>query len=196
MNDVPRILAIDCATRFGWAFGPAGEKPVSGSQYFTRDGKAPKGGSISNGAKFYNAMRWAAWASKEFTPTHVFCEAPIAPNAKQGETSSVVLGVLYGLPACLEGMLYGLGIYHFEYAYPNSVRRNFIGKGNLKGEIAKPMVWRKCIALGWLDINDDDISHDRTDALAIWSWAETKIAPRLAQPVDDLFLKATARASQ
>jgi hypothetical protein len=192
----PRLLTIDCASRFGWCFGVTGEKPQSGSRHFTRDGNPPKGGSISNGAKFYNAMRWAAWAAKEFQPTHVFCEAPIAPNAKQGQTSSSTMTVLYGLPACLQGVFYGLGVYSFDYAYPNSVRSHFIGKGNLPGEKAKPMVWRKCVALGWIDIHDEDISHDRSDACAIWSWAETRIAPKLAQPVDDLFLKANARACQ
>ena len=193
MDSAPRILAIDCASRFGFAFGVAGEKPVSGSRWFTRTGAAPKGGSISNGAKFWNAMRYASWAAEEYRPTHIFCEAPIAPNAKQGETSSAVFEVLYGLPACLRGMFFGLGRYNFEYAYPNSIRKHFIGKGNLPGPQAKPLVWNKCLALGWISATDEDLSHDRTDALAIWSWAETHIAPKIAQPVDDLFVQAERR---
>lgn len=189
----PRILALDLATRFGWAFGVAGEKPVSGSRYFSRNGKAPKGGPISNGAKFWNAMRFASEINELYHPTHIFCEQPIAPNAKSGQTSTTVFEVLYGLPAAVRGMLFGLGVYEWQYATPSTVRKHFIGNGGMKGEDAKPIVFRKCVALGWISATDEDLSHDRSDALAIWSWAEAHVAPKLAQPVDDLFLKAANR---
>ncbi len=191
----PRILTLDLASRFGFAFGAAGEKPVSGSRYFTKDGRAPKDGSISNGAKFWNAMRFASEVYDLYKPTHVICESPIAPNAKEGQTSTAVFEVLYGLPAAVRGMLFGLGCYDWQYAYASSVRKHFIGSGSKKGEEAKPIVFRKCVALGWIDPNtEDDLSHDRSDALAIWSWAEANLAPKLAQPVDDLFLKARSRS--
>lgn len=192
-SDVPRILSLDLAGRFGLAFGVAGHKPVSGSRYFTRDGSAPKGGAISNGAKFWNAMRFASEVFELYRPTHVVCEAPIAPNAKEGQTQTATFETLYGLPAAVRGMLFGLGCYEWQYAYASSVRKHFIGHGSKKGEDAKPIVFRKCVALGWIDPADDDISHDRSDALAIWSWAEAHLAPKLAQPVDDLFLKANSR---
>jgi len=191
----PRILTLDLASRFGFAFGAAGEKPVSGSRYFTRDGKAPSGGSISNGAKFWNAMRFASEVYDLYKPTHVVCEAPIAPNAKDGQTSASAFEILYGLPAAVRGMLFGLGCYDWEYAYASSIRKHFIGSGSKKGEEAKPIVFRKCVALGWIDpAIDEDLSFDRSDALAIWSWAEAKLAPKLAQPVDDLFLKSRSRS--
>lgn len=195
MEDAPRILALDLATRFGWAFGAAGEEPISGSRYFSRDGRAPKGGPISNGAKFWNGMRFAAEFHEQYAPTHVFCEMPIAPNSqsKQGQTSSAVFEVLYGLPAAVRGMLYGLGCYQWEYASASSVRKHFIGKGGLKGDVAKPLVFEKCLKLGWISAADEDLSHDRSDALAIWSFAETQLAPKFAQPVDDLFLAAASR---
>jgi hypothetical protein len=193
LGNAPRILTLDLATRFGFAFGEAGQKPTSGSRYFTRDGNAPKGGSISNGAKFWNAMRFASEVYDLYKPTHVVCESPIAPNAKEGQTSTAVFEVLYGLPAAVRGMLFGLGCYEWQYAYASSIRKHFIGNGSKKGEEAKPIVFRKCVALGWIDPTDDDISHDRSDALAIWSWAEAHLAPKLAQPVDDLFLKSRGR---
>lgn len=193
MTEIPRILAIDCATRFGFAFGEAGQKPVSGSKWFTRDGKKPKGGSISNGAKFSNALRYAAEAAKEFNPTHIYCEAPIAPNAKTGQTSTAVMLVLYGLPAALQGMFYTLGHHHWDFAHQSSVRSHFIGKGNGKGEAAKAAVQRKCVALGWMNWTDPDISTDRADALALWSYAEMREAPKLCQPVDELFVNSLSR---
>jgi hypothetical protein len=192
-SDAPRILTLDLASRFGFSFGVAGCKPVSGSRYFTKDGSAPKGGSISNGAKFWNAMRFASEAFELYQPTHVVCEAPIAPNAKEGQTQTSTFETLYGLPAAVRGMLFGLGCYSWEYAYASSVRKHFIGHGSKKGEDAKPIVFRKCVALGWINPADDDVSYDRSDALAIWSWAEAHLAPKLAQPVDDLFLKANSR---
>lgn len=190
---VPRILALDVASRFGYAFGEAGQKPVSGSKWFTRDGAKPKGGTISNGAKFANALRYATEAAKEFNPTHIFCEAPIAPNAKSGQTSTTVMLVLYGLPAALQGMFYTLGHYHWEFAHQGSVRSHFIGKGNGKGDVAKAAVQRKCVALGWMSWDDDDITTDRTDALAVWSYAEMRVAPKLCQPVDPLLIHAQSR---
>lgn len=192
----PKILALDLATRFGWAVGSAGEKPTSGSRFFTRDGRPPKGGAISNGAKFWNVMRFATEIYKQHQPTHVVCEAPIAPNAKSGQTSTDTFEILYGLPAVFRGMLFGLGCFDWSYAHASAVRKHFIGKGNLKGDEAKPLVFRKCVALGWINpVEDEDLSHDRSDALAVWSWAEAKLAPRMAQPVDDLFLRAKRRQS-
>ncbi|MEF3129118.1 hypothetical protein [Rhizobium leguminosarum] len=193
MSDAPRILTLDLASRFGWTFGVAGGKPVSGSRYFTRDGGPPKGGPISNGAKFWNAMRFISGAIEDYRPTNIVCEMPIAPSSKQGQTSTAAFEILYGLPAAVRGMAYGLGVYEWEYATPSTVRKHFIGNGGMKGEDAKPIVFRKCLALGWISADDEDLSHDRSDALAIWSWAEAKLAPKLAQPVDDLFLKAASK---
>ncbi len=194
MSDAPRILTLDLASRFGWAFGVAGTKPISGSRYFTRDGGAPKGGPISNGAKFWNAMRFISWAIEAYHPTNIICEMPIAPNSKAGQTSTAAFETLYGLPAAVRGMAYGLNVYDWEYAAVSAVRKHFIGKGGMKGDEAKPAVFRKCVALGWIDpTTEDDLSYDRSDGLAIWSYAEAKLAPKLAQPVDDLFLKAASR---
>ncbi len=193
MSNAPRILTLDLASRFGWAFGVAGTKPISGSSYFTRDGRSPRGGPISNGAKFWNAMRFASAAVEEHKPTNIVCEMPIAPSSKQGQTSTAAFEILYGLPAAVRGMCYGLGVYEWEYATPSQVRKHFISNGGMKGEEAKPIVFRKCVSLGWISATDEDISHDRSDALAIWSWAEATLAPKLAQPVDDLFIKAASR---
>lgn len=193
MADEIRLLTLDLATRFGWAFGPLGQPPLSGSKYFSKTGEAPKD-TISNGAKFWNAMRHAHMMYERFSPTHVLAEMPIAPNAKAGNTQASVFEVLYGLPAAVRGMLYGLGCYNFEYVAVSTVRKHFIGNGGLKGEIAKPKVFGKCVSLRWIGLADEDQSYDRSDALAIWSWGEAHYAPKLAQPVDDLFLTARNRA--
>jgi hypothetical protein len=194
MTDAPKILALDLASKFGFAIGAAGEKPVSASRYFTRSGSAPKNGPVSNGAKFWHAMRFISGVIEEHRPTHIVCEQPIAPSSKQGQTSTNAFEILYGLPAAVRGMAFGLGVYEWSYATPSTVRKHFIGKGGMKGEEAKPIVFRKCVSLGWIDpTTDTDLAYDRSDALAIWSWAEAALAPQLAQPVDDLFLKAASK---
>ena len=101
--------------------------------------------------------------------------------------------ILNGLPAVIEFMAYQLGVYDHRRIAVSSVRSHFIGKGNLPGEKAKPLVFAKCQALGWIGKDDADQSFDRSDALAIWSYAEVAFAPKHAQPVDDLFVRAQAR---
>ena len=116
-------------------------------------------------------------------------------GAGKGQTTTANVAVEWGLPAVFVAMFFNLGVYHFDDAYPSTIRKHFIGKGNMRSEEAKPAVFRKCVALGWVNPNvDTDLSHDRSDACAGWSWAEAKLAPKLAQPVDDLFLKSRSRS--
>lgn len=189
-----KILTLDIATCCGWAFGPAGSPPASGSLWFTKTGRKSKQ-PISDAAKFWHAIRYAQRIATEYQPDIVFYEAPVAPNAMPDETQKSTFETLYGLPACIRGMLHGLGIYDVREKHPSSIRKHFIGHGGLKGDVAKPKVWSKCLELGWIAIDDDDTSYDRTDALALWSLAEHIVAPKLAQPVDPLFLAATRRGA-
>jgi len=191
MTDAPKILFIDAATYFGWAIGRAGDPargiiPRSGSAFFA------KAAGASRGAVFWGAMKFTADMIQSETPDEIIVEAPLAATLVQGNTNVNTTEVLMGLPAAIEGMAYGLGVYNVSIARVSSIRKHFIGK-NKKGEIAKPEVWRKCMAMGWISASDEDLSHDRTDALAGWSYAETLLAPKLAFPVDDLFINAEKR---
>ncbi|QPC87095.1 hypothetical protein GA830_10345 [Mesorhizobium sp. NBSH29] len=121
-------------------------------------------------------------------------EAPLPGSHVQGKTTIQTATILMGLPAVIEFMAYQLKVYEQHRVLLSSVRKHFIGKGGLQGDVAKPLVWRKCLALGWIQPDDTDLSHDRSDAIAVWSYAEAEFAPKLAQPVDDLFVKAAQRA--
>ena len=193
-SDRPRILFFDFATKLGWAFGVAGVKPVSGSLFVSKDGNAPRGGGLTNPQKFGNAQRMALSFYEAFKPTVVAWESAFPAGAGKGQTTTANVAVEWGLPAVFVGMFYNLGVYSYDDAYPSTIRKHFIGHGAKKGDDAKAAVFRKCVALGWINpATDIDLSYDRSDALAGWSWAEAKTSPKLAQPVDDLFLKSNSR---
>lgn len=185
MTDAPKILFVDAASRYGWARGRPGEKPESGSARF-----APEG--ASQGAIAWGAMSFIAHQVQTYRPDEIVVEAPLPATLVNGKTTVSTQEILMGLPFAIQGMAYGLQMYRVSVAPVSKIRTHFIGK-NAKGEIAKPMVWRKCMALGWISANDEDLSHDRTDALAGWHYAGTVLCPQLAQPIDDLFVKAEER---
>lgn len=191
MTDAPKILFVDAATYFGWALGRAGDPakgiiPRSGSAFFAKSAGA------SHGAVFWGAMKFTAEMIRSEVPDIIVVEAPLPASLVQGKTNVNTTALAMGLSAAIEGMAYGLNFYNVRIVPVASIRKHFIGK-NKKGELAKPEVWRKCMALGWISATDEDLSHDRTDALAGWSYAETLLAPQLAFPVDDLFVKAEQR---
>lgn len=179
-----RILAIDSAKRLGWAYGPIGHRPISGSIDCAKAG-------ASRGAVFFGAGRWIVDFLSEHPADILAIEAPM--TGQGAKTSARTAALLGGLPGVLEANAYAFRVYDQYRPYQNSIRSHFIGRGNLPSAQAKAEVFAKCVALGWIKRDDDDQSFDRSDALAIWSYAEREIAPKLAQPVDGLFLAAQAR---
>ena len=190
-KQTPRILFFDFATKLGFAFGVAGIKPISGSRYVSKDGTAPKGGGLTNPQKFGNAQKMALEFYEQFKPTAVGWESAFASGAGKGQTTTANVAVEWGLPAVFVAMFYNLGVHTFCDAYPNTIRKHFTGNGKSD----KPVVFRKCVSLQWINpATDDDLSYDRSDALAGWSWAEAHLAPKLAQPVDDLLIQSRSRS--
>jgi len=181
-----RILHLDAATRTGFAYGPAGQKPISGSFRCA----AP---DASQGAVFAGAMRWITTFHASHPIDVLGIEASAAGSNVAGKTTLRTSEILNGLPACFIGMAFLLGIYEAKRVAVSSIRAHFIGAGNLKGEIAKPRVLEKCRALGWIDKGDQDQSFDRSDALAGWSYCEWFYAAKQSQPVNDLFVAAQRR---
>lgn len=185
MTDLPKILGIDAATHLGFGFGRPGEKPLSGS--FRCAGK-----DASRAAVFAGAGHWLTRLILEHRPDAIFIEAPVATSHFKGATNARTTAILFGMPAVLEFCGFIQGVYELHRVEVKDVRKHFIGR-NAKGEIAKPLVSRKCMALGWVSRDEKDTSFDRTDGLAVWSYGCHAIAPKSAQPVDDLFVKAEQR---
>lgn len=181
--NAPRILAIDAARRLGWAYGAAGQRPSSGSIECAKSGS-------SRGAIFSGAGRWITAFIGSHPVDILVIEAPLPGSFVQGQTNIETATILMGIPAVLEFMAFQLGVFEHVRANQASVKKHFAGNG--RGD-QKAAIRQKCLALGWVTPGDDDLSSDRTDALAVWSYAEVKFAPKQTQPVDALFVAAQRR---
>lgn len=185
MGDAPRILFLDAARVMGWAYGPAGARPVSGALECAK-------ADASRGAIFAGAGRWITGFIQKHPVDILAIEAPLPGSFMQGQTNQRTAEILLGMPAVLEFMAFSLGVYRQERVNQASVKKWFVnaGKGDQKAPIRK-----KCLALGWVTPEEavEDRGYNRTDALAGWSFAEMKFAPRLSQPVDELFVASERR---
>jgi hypothetical protein len=168
------ILALDLATRLGWAQGRAGETPTYGSVLLAQPGDAP-------GAVFGRFLSWLVAHYNETKPDVVCFEAPMAPSVMAGKTTKSVARILFGLPAIAEALAYRWHIQAFE-ADVSDVRGHFIGSRRLKSAIAKRAVFDRCRHLGWKPA-DDNVS----DALAILDYCQAIRSPRYAALTTPLF---------
>jgi hypothetical protein len=184
--DAPKILFIDAATTYGVAIGRAGERPQSWTDRFAEPGS-------SHGAISAGAMKFITAIINVHRPDEIVIEAPLAVELVRGRTNAFTTAILMGLPFAIKGMAYMHGYFkNITVATVKDIRHHFIGC-NPRGDKGKKLVFRKCLDLGWINPDDKDRSDNRSDALAGWSYAETILAPRIANPVDDLFIAAERR---
>lgn len=167
------ILALDIASRTGWAFGRPGELPRAGSVRL-----APPGSDI--GLVGMGLIRWM----RDFTQLEkvdaLYIEAPVNPAFMRGKTSwetALMLISLFGI-ACATAE--GLGIFRRRRANVQDVRRHFVGESRPKDK--KQAVIARCRQLGW-KASDDNAA----DALALWSFACAIEAPRTEIATTPLF---------
>ncbi|MCA1452872.1 hypothetical protein I6F35_06505 [Bradyrhizobium sp. BRP22] len=168
------VLALDLASVSGWACGEPGGKPLHGSIRFAAKG-------ASHEAIFANAMQWAEKKIVCHKPKLIVWEAPLPTTFKRGNSTIDTTSVLFGLPAVIGAIAYRYGIYDIRKAETRHVRQHFIGC-NPKRARAKPLVVRKCRAMGW-SVEDDN----EADALATWSYMCSLLNPRLALAPTPLF---------
>ena len=174
------ILALDIATRTGFARGRVGELPVSGSINFGRDGSSR---NRTDAAIFAAALRWLSQELQpEPRPDLVIMEAMLPPDAARGSTQRAVRDRLAGLQGIVKGVSHLRGIGEIAEATVGNIRGHFIGDRSLKRLIAKRTVMERCRALGW-ECADDNAG----DALALWSYACALIDPTWALQVSPLF---------
>jgi hypothetical protein len=170
------ILALDLATRTGFARGRVGELPISGSIRF--------GGSGAHDAAIFAAA--LRWLSQELEPQPrpdlMIVEALLPPDAMRGATSRAVRDRLAGLQGIVKGVAHLRGIGEIAEATVGNIRGHFIGDRSLKRDRAKRTVMERCRALGW-ECADDNAG----DALALWSYACALIDPTWALQVSPLF---------
>ena len=124
------ILALDIATRTGFARGRVGELPVSGSINFGRDGSSR---NRTDAAIFAAALRWLSQELQpEPRPDLVIMEAMLPPDAARGSTQRAVRDRLAGLQGIVKGVSHLRGIGEIAEATVGNIRGHFIGDRSLK----------------------------------------------------------------
>jgi hypothetical protein len=175
------VLALDLAKSTGWAFGSPGGKPLSGVQKLGRP-------DSSRGTAFFNLRTWLNEQISVLQPDYICFEAPLVQIAGDRGNKADVPRMLIGLAAIVEEVAYSRKLFGNRVfdGHAQTCRKHFIGSGNLKGTVAKPLVARKCLDLGWVDKGGAK-QFDRCDALCVWSWAAHKIDPDAFNSMTPLF---------
>lgn len=181
------ILALDIASRTGICEGSPGAKPVIYHQDFLKDHESGKGfDHLDKMAS--RAIVWMAERLQASLVRVVTIEAPPPEQALQGQTNARATAIKMMLVGALAGTAAARGV-QVRYRNIGQVRKFFIGKGNLAGDIAKPRVKRVCELLGW-----DPENYDQADSAALWAYECSVLAPtRCARP-EPLFLAAERSA--
>jgi hypothetical protein len=173
---MPRLLALDLATRIGWAHGDtdAGD-PASGVVKLPATGE-----ELGPYLAAYGS--WLMPMIKDNGIEAIVFEEPIMPR---GMTQIATLLKLYNLIGTTERAAYHLGIPIRQVAAP-SWKKGFTGSAAF-GKAKKPYPpIAKCHALGWTHVRDDN----QADALGIWVYSCRFYAPAKADRFDPLFRKA------
>jgi hypothetical protein len=169
---MPMILALDLSkSSTGFAYGRPDETPRSGSIQFG----TPQHTDADVGAK---AMRWLGQDVPVLVggvPDIVAIEAAWEGNGgHSAQTSALLLGLQFTMAAA--ALLFTKR--QPELIKVGDARRTFTGRaGYAKGE-AKPAVQRRCLELGWLDL--ETLQPDRADALCVWAHIAARSNPTLA----------------
>lgn len=185
-TDAPFIIALDISkTRTGICEGMVGEKPTFYSIV---------GGGLSNEDAAYRLGRWIIDRTKVDRPEVVYIEAAINPGAFVGEydeekgkvkmkSNPQTTLALAEMAAVARFVLHGKSIAHRD-ARVQTIRKSFIGHGNLPGKIAKARVGAMCGLLGWQPGNEDE-----ADAGAVWWFAGMQFAPKHYQPITPMMIQ-------
>lgn len=165
------ILALDLSkSSTGFAYGRPDEKPRSGSIQFG----TPQHTDADVGAK---AMVWLGQDVPVLVggvPDVVAIEAAWEGHGgHSAQTSALLLGLQFTMAA--SALLFTKR--QPELIKVTDARRTFTGRaGYAKGE-AKPAVQRRCLELGWLDL--ETLQADRADALCVWAHIAARQNPSL-----------------
>lgn len=174
------VLALDIASCTGFAVGRIGQpKPeASGSITFGRGKGAPR---CEKGA---HMVRWMNDMFKVHSPDVISIEAPLSGHARnRGQSNENATRLALGMIFLAEslGELKGCRVSERPV---QTVRKFFIGHGNLKGEVAKACVFDKCAFIGCNPGDDNE-----SDAIALWSFEAVERNPSVKALMDELHRK-------
>lgn len=173
----PYIIALDPATTTGLCEGRVGERPTLLTQRF-------RFGDDQDEDLYGAATAFFATFLKTRKPDLVCIEAPI--QAAWGKTNAQTTSITRGLYAIFTGIARAKGITVMR-ADIGTWRKFALGRGNMPGRQAKQASLRLCSQLGWRAE-----THDAAEAACIWIWACSRLAPKLAQRFEPLFVAREA----
>lgn len=153
------ILALDLATRTGWAAGAPRRPPAFGSFRLDAD---------RDGARLMQMARRINELIVEHGVTSVVMEAPHV-----GRADPKVLLPLFGFRAAALMAAEGKRLPAPRLVAPATWRKTFIGQGRLPRQEAKAAVLERCRWLGLAPANDDE-----GDAIGLWSFAASCLDPQ------------------
>lgn len=164
------ILALDIATRTGWALGPAGEAPRSGAIRIRKP-------SEEMGAAGFNLASFVRDMFRLERPDLVIYEQPLDPRVKF-ETGREQNGAALILPwICMGALSTICGFYEVrcEPANRQTTLKYFTGKARWGSRAAaKDAVLQRAHLLGRLPSDSRD--EDRADAIALHDYASATYA--------------------
>jgi Holliday junction resolvasome RuvABC endonuclease subunit len=149
------VLALDLATRTGWAFAPDGTRPAPSALERAGSTVAMPVSGVWNFKRRTDGQRFAACADTvrdaidEHKPAVVVFEAPIFTRRDTAQTRRVLLGLI----AIVDAECARRGIEPFEVQV-NHVKTHALGLGN--GKRDKPAMVRAARSVWGNDIIDDD----------------------------------------
>jgi hypothetical protein len=164
------IIFIDAASTTGIADGPVGGIPALSTIQFARE-------HDSGPEKAWG--RAVLWMAERFVfslPVAVYIEAPLSVGTNWGHTNAKSTTMLIGLWAAISGVCEARGV-PVHRANVATIRKHFIGQGNLPRDRAKRECLRIARALGWAPK-----TLDEADAAAGFHWACSLHDRRMAAP--------------
>ena len=175
----PLILAVDAATTTGICSGRPGETPRFETVHFGDSGDK----HLEVGA---SALRWIAHRLTDARPDQLWIEEPLSFEGSSGKTNraSLVrlngLYMLFGAAARLKGV-------PVHPVLITSARKDFLGHGRLKRDLAKRRSRSMCRLLGWNPTNDDE-----ADAGCIFWFACLANDRKLTPPISKMMYQQAA----
>lgn len=146
------VMAMDIARNTGVSYGVPGSAPTSFS-FCLPTARQEK--------VFSHLLFETGRLIKRIKPDILFIEKPRAKGHRGGE--SVVYSQL-GYRAIVMAQAFQMDVPIIEVS-PQTIRKHFMGQGNMARSEAKTAVYRRCLALGWKPKTDDE-----SDAMAMWDY--------------------------
>jgi hypothetical protein len=152
------ILALDLATKTGWALERDGQPPLMDYEDFSQSPGAHPGDV------FVDFRQWFIPFCQKHKPARIIYEAPWLDSGKSAAATMEFLIQITGIVVA-DAAAFKLPI---SKASTNSVRSFFVGNQHAK----KPVVMAECVRRGWKPPN-----FDASDAAALLAYGVHLYAP-------------------